>query len=510
MVNKSQNLSLKTGLLKKSGYICTPILKEMFRKLFLRIAVLLLLCIALQAKADKTIYLLADIHVMAPSLLDSSDNIAWQKDLAEQRKMQELSAPVFDLLVERIITDHPDVLLICGDLTKDGEKASHQYVIEKLTKIENAGIPVYIIPGNHDHGEMEEARKYANNTYTPAEGGLTEAQFRTAYKDFGYGENCEIYEGSLCYAVELFPGLTLIGIDTGTNTHVRSKAITWAYQKALEAKDKGNQIIAMAHHSLIPHFYGQETFMPYSMIDNHEIVRDSLLHAGVKVVFTGHYHISDNTRYIDSEGNEIYDICTGSPISYPCDFRKLVFNDEFKQLKILTESIKTFDGYDDFPAYAKSRLTDAFYKWAYNWFQEHNVNELVSEGLSQSVGDAFIIHAEGNEPENPGTEEILLLFEEILAMASFIEGGSESKITEVCLTIKSMLSDYPSEDEKDNVVNDRELIISMTGEPVGIRSIPMSAADDYWYTLQGQRLNGKPVKPGVYIHNGKKIISRKP
>ena len=485
----------------------------MSRKLFLRIAILLLLCLAVQVKADKTIYLLADPHVMGPSLLDSSDNIAWQKDLAEQRKMQDLSAAVFDLLIERVITDHPEALLICGDLTKDGEKVSHKYVIEKLTKVKNAGIPVYIIPGNHDHGEMEEARKYANNTYTPAEGGLTEAQFRTTYKDFGYGGDCEIYEGSLCYAVELFPGLTLIGIDTGTNTHVRSKAIKWVCEKALEAKGKGNQVIAMAHHSLLPHFYDQESFMAYSMIDNHEIVRDSLLHAGVKVVFTGHYHISDNTRYIDSEGNEIYDICTGSPISYPCDFRKLVFDDEFKQLKILTESVTSLHGFDDFPSYAKSRLMDAFNRWAYNWFEEHNVSSMVSEALAPTIADAFIIHAEGDEPGNSGTEEILLLYEDILAMAPVIEGESEGRITKVCLTIKSMLGDYPSEDEVDNVVNDRELTISMTGEPLGIPE-PVEGSQElrqaqspYWYTLQGQRLNGKPVAPGVYIRNGKKIIS---
>ena len=473
---------------------------------FLRLmGLLLFLCLSIPIKADKTIYLLADIHVMSPSLLDSSDNIAWQEDLATQRKMQDLSAPIFNQIIEQIITDHPDALLICGDLTKDGEPESHEYVVERLRKVEAAGIPVFVIPGNHDHDLLKEARKYANNTYTTIDS-YTYAQFREAYKEFGFGDGCEVHDASLSYAAELFPGLTLIGIDTGNNTHVKKDVINWCSQKAKEARDKGNQVIAMAHHALIPHFYGQESFMVLSVIDNHEILRDSLMNAGVKVVFTGHYHVSDNTRYIDSTGREIYDICTGSPIAYPCDYRKLVFDDQFKQLKILTESITSLDGYDPFPDYAKGRLKDAFLRWATNWFKEHNVNEQVAEALSESIAEAFIIHAEGNEPANPATEEIVLLYDDILSMAPIFEGES-GKITEVCLSIKSMLGDYPSEDEKENVVDDRQLTITMWGEPSAIRDRQAPViSDDAWYTLQGQCLNGQPAKPGIYIRNGQKRI----
>ena len=481
-------------------------IKKMRRNLFQRLAGLFLfLCLTIQTKADKTIYLLADVHVMSPSLLDSSDNKAWQEDLAEHRKMQDLSASVFNQLIEQIITDHPDVLLICGDLTKDGEAASHEYVLERLRKVETAGIPVFVIPGNHDYGILEEARKYADNTYTPVES-YTYTQFREAYKDFGYGGDSEVHDASLSYATELFPGLTLIGIDSGNMAHAKKTTISWCSQKAAEARDQGNQVIAMVHHSLIPHFYGQESFMINSVIDNHEILRDSLMNAGVKVVFTGHYHVSDNTRFIDNAGREIYDLCTGSPISYPCDFRKLVFDDQFKQLKILTESITTLEGYNDFPNYAKGRLEEAFLRWAHNWLEDHHVNEQVTEIMSQSVAEAFIIHAEGNEPANPATEEALVLYEDILAMAPFFEGDA-SKITEVCLSIKSMLGDYPSEEEPDNVVDDRQLTITMYGEPSGIRNVQTPVAkDDSWYTLQGQRLNRQPTKHGLYIRNGRIII----
>ena len=91
-------------------------------------------------------------------------------------------------------------------------------------------------------------------------------------------------------------------------------------------------------------------------------------------------------------------------------------------------------------------------------------------------------------------------------MAPFFE-GDVSKITEVCLSIKSMLGDYPSEDEPDNVVDDRQLTITMHGEPAGIQNIQTTEAHkDSWFTLQGQRLNGRPTKSGLYIRNGRIII----
>lgn len=468
---------------------------------------LLLFCISMQTKADKKIYLLSDIHVMAPSLLDSSENIAWQRDLANQRKMQDLSIPIFDQLIEQIITDKPDLLLINGDLTKDGESKSHEYVINKFTKVRDAGIRVFVIPGNHDHGWMEEARIYAKDTFTIAESYTTE-MFREAYREFGYGEDSSIHKYSLSYTTELFPGLTLIGIDTGNMAQVSEETINWACQKAEEARNNGQQVIVMAHHSLIPHIYGQESFMIYSVIDTNEQLRDGLIAAGVKVVFTGHYHISDNTRYKNDEGQEIYNIGTGSPISYPCDYRILTFDDQFKQLRITTKSITTMDGYDNFPSYAKSRLQDAFLSWAYNWMSERSTHKSITSLLSKSIADVFIIHAEGNEPQNPASQDANNLYDDLLFFANFIEEEDiTSKIKEISLSMKSALGDYPSAEEQENIVNDRELTIMMPTLPSGIRSI--QAHNDKgtpWYNLQGLRLKGKPSQSGIFIHKGKKIL----
>lgn len=47
------------------------------------------------------------------------------------------------------------------------------------------------------------------------------------------------------------------------------------------------------------------------------------------------------------------------------------------------------------------------------------------------------------------------------------------------------------------------------GETTGIATITNdreSMADDAWYTVDGKKLDEKPVKKGLYIHNGRKTV----
>ncbi|MFR1477792.1 MAG: metallophosphoesterase family protein [Hydrogeniiclostridium mannosilyticum] len=54
-------------------------------------------------------------------------------------------------MLETIWADQPDVLMISGDLTKDGEKEGHE-VAARLEALKQAvpGLKVYVVPGNHD------------------------------------------------------------------------------------------------------------------------------------------------------------------------------------------------------------------------------------------------------------------------------------------------------------------------------------------------------------------------
>ena len=44
----------------------------------------------------------------------------------------------------------PQAVILSGDLTFNGEKLSHQKLAQKLRRLTEAGIDVWVIPGNHD------------------------------------------------------------------------------------------------------------------------------------------------------------------------------------------------------------------------------------------------------------------------------------------------------------------------------------------------------------------------
>lgn len=464
---------------------------------------------------SKKICVLADIHIMAPSLIDDQSNKEWQKYLKTCKTMQDLSIPIFDAVENSILLDKPDLLLIVGDLTKDSEVESHKYILKKLTKIKNSGIPIYVIPGNHDRGWMPRAFKYRNDTCTVAET-IDNDGFGELYADYGYGSDTERYGSTLNYMVEPFPGLTIFGVDSGIWCTFREGSIDWVCQKAKEAQSKGNQVLVMIHHMIMPHYYYQNNIFELSIPTDYPEIREKFMKAGIKVILSGHSHTSDITRYTDSSGKEIYDVCTGSPLSYPCDYRMLTFDNNFSKLTITTKSITNLPGYSDFPAYAKERLKESVKNWTQNWMsektgieyeedEEEGNNNLLISVTSQALSNSFTIHAEGNEPANPESTEAVMIFDDLLRYIKNHNLSNEEIIENISLSMKSVLGDYPSETDKYNVVNDRMLTIQMPNLTNGIEKATANESNASWYTLQGIRLSAPPTHSGIYIQQGKKI-----
>ena len=462
----------------------------------------LLLGIIPSIAADKTIFVFSDTHVMAPSLLDSPTNKQWKKDLANSKIMMDLSVSMFDLLVEKTLSEKPDLVLITGDLTKDGEVESHQCVRDKLDEIRAAGIKVYVIPGNHDRGYMDNALVYANDTSTIAKtfDGRTFFQF---YDKYGFGSDTEQFDNGMTYVTEPLPSLTLIGIDTGIWCQYQEGVVDWVCQQATTAHKKGNQLLVMQHHPLMPHYYTQNEIFELSAPEDYLEVREKFANAGIRAILTGHTHTSDICRYTSTEGNDIFDINNGCPISYPCDFRVLTLSGN--NLKINTRSLcdDLAQKDKDFPNEAKYRLLIAVKKWAERWLATKNV---INDFFTTELAYCFVIHAEGDEPENPGSSNELAFFRIIHEIgARELSEETVEMLGHVREIVKSMLGDYQTPDEPDNIIKDRELTIDMSfNSTVGIHQIKSSdPKTDEWFTLQGVRLQGKPVQRGVYIHNGR-------
>ena len=434
---------------------------------FRSLLTIVLLGFKTQTRAEeKKIVVLSDVHVMAKSLEGTE---FWNTTVQNSRKIAECSQPIFDQLVETLKQQKPDLVLITGDLTEGGQLKSHEYVKDKLDELRAAGLKIFVIPGNHD---------------------LTgTVDFGEFYKDFGYSE-ATAQEG-LSYVAEPFPGLTLLGINSGTDGKLSEEALNFAITQARSATEKGNQIICMMHHALLPHISYANVLISSSNVADWENVREQLACAGIRVVLSGHFHVSDIAMDLTNDLNRsIYDISTGSTVSYPSDYRVLTYSDNPAELKVETRRIMQLDGIDDFPSWSRKELKGRLVRLVMNKLQldkENNpsVHQLVTEVLDTLAG-VFAVHAEGNEVMTPERQDMV---DQLKSMATLVQNlmeaayGSDSVkqagidlpgfADDMMTSILTDKSPYGYKD-RENITNDRTLVIKLGtpsgSEPSAVRS----------------------------------------
>lgn len=105
---------------------------------------------ASKQKDKLKVMVLSDIHVLESDLI--ADNKAYQDAMAKNLKMFNESEAIFNQEIKRVEEEKPDVLLLSGDLTKDGELESHKSVAAKLNALKKKmpKLKIYVTPGNHD------------------------------------------------------------------------------------------------------------------------------------------------------------------------------------------------------------------------------------------------------------------------------------------------------------------------------------------------------------------------
>ena len=95
----------------------------------------------LSIEAPRRIMVLSDIHVMSPDLVIDPSSDAFAKMTAGDRKLLKYSYEIFQTYCDTIRALRPDLVLIAGDLTKDGELLSHQAVAAGLKQLLDEGSP---------------------------------------------------------------------------------------------------------------------------------------------------------------------------------------------------------------------------------------------------------------------------------------------------------------------------------------------------------------------------------
>ena len=209
---------------------------------------------AMQMSGTVKIAIMSDIHTMSERLV-VKDGAAIEKYAASDSRMVRQSADILSTAIGQITAQHPDVVMISGDLTKDGERLSHELVASQLERLRAKGIKVLVIPGNHDISNAN-AKYYDGDDVRPA-ATINRNEFRQIYQHFGYGNDAVTDSASLSYAIEPVKGLVVIGIDSNrdeenlliargdsANTYhtagrVKASTLQWIANRAREALAQG-------------------------------------------------------------------------------------------------------------------------------------------------------------------------------------------------------------------------------------------------------------------------------
>ena len=435
--------------------------KELLR--FVCAAFLAMLSMSAQGQGDK-IVVVSDIHVMSPWLLPDGAETqeAWTTYYANDRKMLQQSAAIFDQFVLDMISLHPTAVFITGDLTKDGERYSHTYVRGQLSNLDSYGIKVFVIPGNHDFGEAGIPTQFnADGTTSPAEV-LTTGEFADWYQEYGY-EGSEKDPNSLSYVAEPMDGIALLAIDSHTAS-ISNATLEWLCTKATEKRNAGKQVIAMMHHPLFPHITGADMFIETYNINNYEDVRNALINAGVNVILTGHFHTSDIAKdWDDDEDKAVYDINTGSLISYPCDYRILTPSADRKTLNVQTASIvPTGMTADECKTWLQGRIKSvAVNKMNAKAGAMASMAATQINNIAEFAANLFILHAEGDENKSADRADLETTYttykNDYVYNMALSYGGIEDN------SIYSILDDVSNygDQQKANQIPDRTLVIPL-------------------------------------------------
>ncbi|MDP4238752.1 MAG: metallophosphoesterase [Bacteroidota bacterium] len=347
------------------------------------------------------IAILSDIHVMAPSLL-VKDGPAFQAYLAQDPKLLEFSSKILQVTIDKLISEKPDLVLIAGDLTKDGEIVSHELVSRSLQRLVNHGIKVLVTIGNHDVNNPE-AAKYNDTQVIPVQS-VPAHKIRSIYPNFGFANSLSKDPNSLSYVSEPLKDLWVIAIDANKyydNTTkstvggvIKPETMSWIKERLAEAQRKGKTVIGMMHHGLVEHFTGQQTIDLGYVIDNWESSANELIDAGMKIILTGHYHANDITKR-EHNGKFIFDVETGSTLAYPCTYRMLTI--EGKRYSFVPETTTDLMGLN-FDVYAttflSSHLDGYFY---YVLTSLRNIPDPPAGTIAPWFREAAMAHLAGDE-----------------------------------------------------------------------------------------------------------------
>ncbi len=259
----------------------------------------------------------SDIHYLSQSLTDNSETFH-ELALDKSGKAMMYIEEITEAFLENVSEEQPDALILGGDLTYYGETQSHRDLIEKLAALQDSGIPVLVIPGNHDVGF------YGSYSYSEAGQEETErtykGEFREFYYRFGPEQSLTVDDNSFSYLYPLTEDLGILMIDANAGEwedEISEETLAWVEETLAEYADDMN-ILAVSHEPFLDLDDSDEN---YTQIDKSEEFLSLFETYGVEYGFSGHLHY-----HTEGTSGSFRNIVTSCVSVYPLQYGEITLD----------------------------------------------------------------------------------------------------------------------------------------------------------------------------------------
>jgi predicted MPP superfamily phosphohydrolase len=365
------------------------------------------------------IAVVSDIHYMDPTLLanGASTGQAFLDYLNADPKLIEYSDAITRQMIAEVMDLKPQIMLIPGDLTKDGERISHTSLTTMLQELRARGIKVFVVPGNHDINNPE-AVAYSGDFATPTPT-VSATEFASLYNDFGYGSAIYRDPHSLSYVSAPYNDLWILAIDDAKyadnsdiaiiSGSIKPETHQWVLERLAEARQNNIRVLGLMHHNLIEHYPSQTLLDPGYVTDDYEMHVNAFMDAGLQVIFTGHYHANDVTSRTYN-GRILHDVETGSQVSPPVPYRVVTLKN--KQLEIESQHITSINmpmpGELDFVTYSNMFFAahlDGIFSYLLTR-PPFDLSEADAAAAAPQFRNAYMAHFAGDERISPAEQSL--------------------------------------------------------------------------------------------------------
>lgn len=268
------------------------------KKMLLVVLCLLLLTCLSHVLADEplNIWLATDIHYLSPSLTDYG-TVFQEVALASGNKLIEHSGELLDSFLDKAKAGGADIVVLTGDLTFDGEMQSLLDIVEKVRASWDNGLPVLMLPGNHDIGTGR-ASDYFDSTGSNPVAAISQKEFEEICSVFGRDQAVTKDPNSFSFVYPLSDTVWLMLLDANTdiahNGRFVHRTFGWMQTAFDLAREQGAQVLCFSHQNLLP-----INVMSYNSfcVDNWPELLNLLEDNGIRYNFSGHSHMQHTATW---------------------------------------------------------------------------------------------------------------------------------------------------------------------------------------------------------------------